>query len=322
MHPVLFEIPGIGFPIRSFGVLVAGGIFLSIWVWGKLLARHGDDPERDPVRGSQIALWVIVGVLVGARLMYVGVEVSRYLGAHLEQAQIAWLDARGSDILAPLEPEKIEAARAVAVGHDFVRDPLRILFLWQGGLVMYGGLLGGILFGALAAKHHGLRLWNAFDTALVSSFLGLAVGRWGCLLVGDDYGKVVPDAWRHLPFPITLRVPPAEWLAAHKESLFDHELAGQLIWCTQVWMSVNALLIAFIGWLLLRRRRRYGTPGLAMLVIYAMTRATIEAFRGDSIRGLWFGGTVSTSQIVSLAVGLFALVLLVRRPGRLAPGGA
>ena len=319
MHPVLFEIPGIGFPIRSFGVLVAVGIFLAIWVWGKLLARYGDEPAKDPARGSQVALWVIIGVLAGARLMYVGVEVSRYLDADLSEAQVAWLDARATDTLSPLGPEEREAARAVAVGHDFLRDPVRILFLWQGGLVMYGGLLGGILLGALSAKHHGLVLWNAFDTALVPSFIGLAIGRWGCLLVGDDYGRIVPEAYRDLPFPITLRVPSAEWLDAHRESLFDRALADQVIWCTQVWMSVNALVIALVGWLLLRRRKRYGTPGLVMLVIYACTRSAIEAFRGDEIRGLWFGGAMSTSQLVSIAIGIVALVLLVRRPGQLTP---
>ncbi len=319
MHPVLFEIPGIGFPIRSFGVLVAAGIFLAIWVWGKLLARHGDDREKDPLRGSQVALWVIIGVLVGARLMYVTVEASRYWSADLSPAQVAWLDDRASDALPALSPEERETALAVAVGHDFLHDPMRILFLWQGGLVMYGGLFGGILFGAWSAKRRGLDVWNAFDTALVPSFLGLAVGRWGCLLVGDDYGKVVPEAWKHLSFPITIQVPPAEWLEAHSESLFDRELAGQVIWATQVWMSVNGLLIALVGWLLLRRRRRYGVAGAVMLLIYAVTRSTIEAFRGDSIRGLWFAGTVSTSQLVSIGVGIVAILLLVLRPGKLAP---
>ncbi len=322
MHPVLFEIPGIGFPIRSFGVLAAAGIFLGIYLWGRLLARYGDDPGKDPARGSQAALWIVIGVFVGARLMYVGVETARYLHADVTPAMERWLEERRSATAPPLPVEERETARDVAVGYDFLHDPIRILFLWQGGLVMYGGLIGGILAGAWSARRHGLDLWNSFDTALIASFVGLAVGRWGCLLVGDDYGKVAPERWQHLPFPITIRVPSLEWLNAHPESLFDHELAGKVLWATQVWMSVNALLVALVGWIVLRRRQRYGTAGAVMLILYAITRFGIEMFRGDSIRGIWFDGALSTSQIVSIGIGFAGLVLLVLRPGRrLVPGG-
>ena len=79
MHPVLFKVPGTDFPVRTFGALVAAGILLGLWVWGKLLARYGEDPKQDPQRASQLALLLVIGIIVGARLFYVGVEVTRYL---------------------------------------------------------------------------------------------------------------------------------------------------------------------------------------------------------------------------------------------------
>jgi prolipoprotein diacylglyceryltransferase len=323
MHPVLFRIPGLDFPLRTFGALVACGILFGIWVWGRLLARYGDDPRQDPQRGSQVALWLVVGILAGARLFYVGVEVTRYLAADLGDAQEAYLDGeeRGT---ATLSEEEKEGASRVAVGHGFLHDPFKVLLIWQGGLVMYGGLVGGILCGLYAAMKHGLQPWNGLDTGLLCGFIGLVLGRVGCLFVGDDYGSVVPAAWEeswrpiHLANggeigPLTIRVPRLEWLEQNRESLFDHDLAGKVLWATQPWMSLNALLIALLGWVWLKRRRHYGVPAALMLVQYAVCRFAIEAFRGDEVRGLWFGGRVSTSQLVSVLILAAALWLYFRR---------
>ncbi|MEW6073201.1 MAG: prolipoprotein diacylglyceryl transferase family protein [Planctomycetota bacterium] len=328
MHPVLFEIPFLHFPLRSFGVLVAAGFLLGIWVWGRLLARYGEDPERDPERGSQVAIWVLVGVLGGARLMYVAVEAGKYLRAEVTPAMESYLAARDRataalDLQAE-HAEEVAAAREIAVGRDFLRDPLRILFLWEGGLVMYGGLFGGVLLGMWAARRRGLDPRNALDTGLVAGFLGQAVGRWGCLLVGDDYGSVVPERFQDLPFPLTIRVPSLEWLEAHPQSLFDHSLAGQVLWATQPWMSLNALLVALVAWLVLRRRRRYGEVGAVVLVQYSIVRFVIEIFRGDTVRGTWLGGVFSTSQLIAIPAALAGIWLLVRFRRRRDPvaGGA
>ena len=319
MHPILFEIPGLGFPIRSFGVLVACGIFLGIWLWGRLLTKYGDDPVEDPLRASQVAVWVVIGILVGARAMYVTVESARYLGADVSEAMESYLgsDDRGSAAaqLALSDPEALDAARKVAVGHDFLADPVKMLLIWEGGLVMYGGLIGAMLFGIWSSRKHGLSIWNAVDTCLVAGFFGLAVGRWGCLLVGDDHGSLVPEAYATLPFPITVTVPGAEWLASHPHSLFPRDLAGEVLWGTQIWMSVNAVLVGLVGWSVLRHRSWVGQATGVMLIHYAITRFTIEAFRGDEIRGLWFGGVVSTSQLVSIVGLLIGVALLVMRPG-------
>ena len=317
VYPVLFEIPGLGFPIRSFGVLVAAGIFLAIWLWGKLLERYGDDPEQDPVRGSQVALWIVVGVLAGARLMYVTVEVGRYATTDVSADMERYLAANDRNaVVETMEFEEVEAARRVLVGYEFLHDPFRVLMIWQGGLVMYGGLIGGILLGVWSSRKHGLVVWNAFDTALVASFVGLSIGRWGCLLVGDDHGASVPDAWIDASFPIVIHVPPVEWLIENPQSLFPRELGGDVLWATQVWMSLNALMIALVGWMLLKRRKRYGTVGAWLLIYYSITRFVIENFRGDEVRGLWFGGLLSTSQLVSFFGLAAGIALLAWKPGR------
>jgi phosphatidylglycerol:prolipoprotein diacylglycerol transferase len=249
------------------------GLWLAVRL-GRLAARYGHDPKGDPQRYASITSWIVIGVILGARLMYVVVET-----------------LQGSQ-----------------VGQGFLEDPLSIFYVWQGGLVMYGGMLGAIGFGMFRAWQLGVAPVHALDLGLVAGFVGQAIGRVGCLLVGDDHGKVVPEGWSWLPFPITLRVPDP----LPEESLFGLQNAGLQLWATQPLMSLKALLVAFIGWRMLKHRKYAGQVSLVVLLSYSVLRFGVEMLRGDSVRGLWFGNSISTSQLVSLVVGTFALVMLWR----------
>lgn len=284
MHPVLFEIGG--FKLRSFGVMVAIGFLVaSQWLWPRLLRRHGLEPEKDALRCQAVAFWILVGVLLGGRAMYVIVEVARHLSG---------------------------ATGARSFGAEVLEQPLKAFAIWEGGMAMYGGFAGAVLLGVWSAKKQGLDVANGLDTGLTAGFLGQAIGRVGCLLVGDDYGRIVPSGWRDVPFPITLHVPDAAWLAANPESLFDDELAGQVLWATQPWMSAKALLLLALGLWLLPRRRYRGQVALALVGGYGLLRFAIEFLRGDAVRGLWFDGALSSSQLISIPLVLTSAVLLWR----------
>jgi phosphatidylglycerol:prolipoprotein diacylglycerol transferase len=273
-------------PVRSFGVLVALGFLLAAqWMWPRLLARYGADPERDPDRGLQVALWVLVGMLVGGRLMFAAVEVVKV--------------ALGGE-------------SASAVGTALLARPWEALYVWNGGLVMYGGLAGALLFGALGARRAGLALGPALDTGLTAGFLGQAVGRIGCLFVGDDHGAPVPDFAQSWPFPLTLRAPSLEFIARER-SLFDPSVAGQVVWATQTWMSLGALALYFAGLRWLEQRRPPGEVALRLLLTYALWRFVLEFFRGDALRGTYFGGALSTSQLISIPLAVFGATALFRR---------
>jgi phosphatidylglycerol:prolipoprotein diacylglycerol transferase len=278
VHPILFTIPGLDFPIRSFGLMLAVGFLVGSWLLGKLAARYGDDPQGDPERFSRVTFWILIGVVLGARLLYILVEIGQ-----------------GSE-----------------VGHEFTSMPWKVLAVWEGGLVMYGGMFGACALGMWAAKRETMRVWHALDLGLVAGMVGLAIGRVGCFLVGDDYGKVVPESCKDLPWPITLHVPQK----LPPGSLFGQENAGKVLWATENWMSLKALLIAFVGWQLLKRRRYGGQVALVVVLLYALLRGTIEFFRGDTIRGLWFGGVISTSQIISIVMAVLCTALLLKNRGR------
>ncbi len=279
MHPILFTIPGVGIPLRSFGLMVVLGFLVGSHFMTRWGTRGSLDPEREGPGYQAIPVWVMIGVVLGARLMYVIVEV----------------------------------AGGTAVGQGFTSDPLSILFVWQGGLVMYGGAFGGLAGGWLCCRKYGIPIPHATDLGLVAGILGLSIGRIGCLLVGDDFGRVAAEAHQSLPFPIVLRVP--EILP--EGSLFGAENAGKVLYATQPWMTLNALALVLIGRFLLLPRRRYtGQVAAQMLLLYSIGRYTIESYRGDSIRGLWFDDTFSTSQLVSIVVFVACIVFLFVNRGR------
>ncbi|MCB9916466.1 MAG: prolipoprotein diacylglyceryl transferase [Planctomycetes bacterium] len=282
MHPYLFSLPvpwsDEPFHLRSFGVLVALGFLFGAHLLQRLAARYSDDPEGEQERWSQIVMWILFGVFGGARLMYVIVEV-----------------LRGSE-----------------TGHGYLARPWTMLFFWEGGLVMYGGLAGGIAAGVYKARKVGVRWLHGLDLAMIGTFFAQAIGRVGCLMVGDDYGSVVPERFRDLPFPVVVHVPDP----LPPGSLFGPENAGQVLWATQPWMSLNALLLGFVALWLLKRRRYEGQVLWWTIALYAVGRFTIEVFRGDAIRGKWFDDAISTSQLISIVAGLIAVAMLVKNRGR------
>ena len=275
-------------PVRSFGVLVALGFLMAAQlVWPRLLRSYGSDPDRDPDRGLQVALWILVGLLLGGRLMFAAVEVGKVLLAGSEASE---------------------------VGTALLARPWEAFYVWNGGLVMYGGLAGALLFGMWGARRAGLLIGHGLDTGLTAGFLGQAVGRIGCLFVGDDHGSVVPAFAENWPFPLTLHAPSLEFIAS-KQSLFSPAVAGQVVWATQTWMSLGALALYFCGLRWLERRRYPGQVALQLLFTYALWRFTLEFFRGDAVRGLYFGGALSTSQLLSVPLAAVAGIALLRRRG-------
>ncbi len=65
----------------------------------------------------------------------------------------------------------------------------------RGGITFYGGLIGAILVGAWGCRRHGVPVKIFMDCCAVSTAVGQAMGRVGCFLVGDDYGKVTDVPW-------------------------------------------------------------------------------------------------------------------------------
>jgi phosphatidylglycerol:prolipoprotein diacylglycerol transferase len=195
-----------------------------------------------------------------------------------------------------------------------------VLFIWKGGLVFYGGFLGAVAAGLWRLPRLGMDLWNTADYALAAGWVGLGIGRIGCLLVGDDYGRLAPEG---TPFPIAIRVPDP----IPPEAQWDPASAGRLVYATQLYLSANGFLLGALGRFLLPRRRFPGQVVWTTTAVYCVTRSLIETFRGDDVaRGVLrlpgafsFTGGLSTSQAISIPLFALSLIMLRRLRARGAP---
>lgn len=178
---------------------------------------------------------------------------------------------------------------------------LSLDFLRSGG-VWYGGLLGAVVAGYFLMKRYNLPWWKTADACAPGIAIGNFFGRQGCFAAGCCWGK-----------PTTL-----PWGVQFTEQ--GHQITGVPIDAhlhpTQLYESFAMLLVfGFLFWL--HKRKRFdGQVILAYALLYSIIRFAIEFVRDDP-RGDVFGLTsltgLSTSQIISLVIAIWALILVIRR---------
>lgn len=155
MHPIAFHLGNL--PVHWYGVMLAAGFYAGLWTAGRRCRRDGLSAEKL----MDLAPWLIIGAIVGARTLY----VTTY-----------WKES-------------------------FAGESWTEIFMIQhGGLVYYGGLIGAVLGGGIFIRWKKLPLWKTADALAPSIALGYVFGRIGCLLNGCCYGRVCEAPWAvHYP---------------------------------------------------------------------------------------------------------------------------
>jgi prolipoprotein diacylglyceryl transferase len=193
---------------------------------------------------------------------------------------------------------------------EFAENPLRFLKLWEGGLVAYGGMIGGFLASWYNCWRRKIPLLQWADASAPSVILGTAITRVGCLLFGCDYGKRSDVAWA-IEFP---RGRPAWEDHLRNRWIEDGASASLPVHPTQVYEMLAGLFL-FAAAMVARKFRRFsGMPFLVWVIGYGILRPIIEMYRDDDQRGAV--GPLSTSQfigIVATVLGMGLLIALVRR---------
>lgn len=151
----------VGLPIRGYGVMLLLGIVAAVSLALNRAKRYGIGEAV--IFG--IAPWAIIGGIVGARLFYV-----------------------------------IEYRDSFFYG-DFISSLKRVVNFTEGGLVVYGSFIGGFVAGGYHVVRNRLPLLRLGDVVVPTMFIGLALGRFGCLLNGCCYGGACEDNWSALRFP-------------------------------------------------------------------------------------------------------------------------
>lgn len=183
--------------------------------------------------------------------------------------------------------------------HYYLDHPMEIL----GTIRSAGVLMGGILFGALAfilaVRHHRLPLFTLGDAIAAPLALAQAIGRLGCYSAGCCWG-VPSDGWCAVRFTSTV---------AHDQT--GVPLDTPLVPTQLIEFVFDLALAGLLTWMWRRRRKPAGTVFWVYLGLYSAGRALIEHWRGDAVRGLWLGASVSTSQLfaaIGIAIAVFFLV--------------
>jgi phosphatidylglycerol:prolipoprotein diacylglycerol transferase len=322
MHPT-FHLGPLDFP-AYFTLLTIGYMLATLLAWRESWKIEGVDPNKF----LDLAIVLLIAGLLGARLLHVIADGHfwDYVNLCIDPMETTGRTLRsGRECTADVQcvDAKIGEFCNLAKGtcHQ-ARDCLRAVKIWYGGLAFYGGLFLAIPAGVWYIRRHRDRLtfWKVADLAGFGIALGLVFGRLGCWLAGCCFGGVATDphgvvfprfspAWdRHVELDLITR-------AAH-----DH----LPVWPTQLWHVAANLSIFLITYVWFKKWRRYdGQVFWLFMVLYAVSRFILEFWRDDH-RGIWLGGTLSTSQILGIPVILAAVFImrrLARAPRQAPPAG-
>jgi phosphatidylglycerol:prolipoprotein diacylglycerol transferase len=192
---------------------------------------------------------------------------------------------------------------------SYVAHPAELLGVVRSAGVLMGGVLLGALVFLLYGRRHALPVLRLGDAIAAPLALGQAIGRVGCFAAGCCWGTVCDP---RNPLAVTFTDP-----AAHDQT--GVPLGSPLV-ATQLLHAANDLGLALVlTWLWRRPIGPAGTTFWIYLLLYSATRAILEFWRGDSQRGLWFHGAVSTSQLFAIAGIVIATAMLARSVRRLRP---
>ena len=175
----------------------------------------------------------------------------------------------------------------------FLRDPVEILKIWNGGLVFYGGSIAALVTGVIFLKIKNIPVWKTADIMAPSIALAHFFGRIGCFFAGCCYGKYCDLSWA-----VTFN---------HSDSLAP---TGIPLHPTQLYSALNNLTIFFLLWFFRKRKKYDGQIFWMYVLLYGITRSVIETFRGD-FRGDYIFGNLSVSQVIGGVMAVLSVVMLL-----------
>jgi len=174
---------------------------------------------------------------------------------------------------------------------QFIKNPISIFYVWNGGLGIYGGMIGGLLAGALMAKFRKLSVPAVLDLASLGFLIGQSIGRWGNFVNQEAFGTGTSLPWRMISENTDL----VSAGGVHPCFLYE-----------SLWCLLGFLLLHIVS----RKYRRYdGQVFLLYLLWYGAGRFFIEGLRTDSL--ITPVVPLRVSQVVAAAAVVTSIVLLI-----------
>ncbi len=253
--------------IRFYALLLISGMVVGAYIAARRAPRFGLEPKHiwDGLT------WAVLPGLIGARIYH---------------------------ILTPSPASGLTT-------QYYLENPLQMLAIWNGGLGIYGGIVGGIIGIWLYARRHKQPLLRWLDLVAPSMAIGQAIGRWGNFVNQELYGAPSDLPWAIYIDP-TNRLPGyAEFERFHPLFLYE-----------SLWMLGTALILISLAQRF-HAQGRHGDLTLLYIVSYAVIRFLLDFLRLDS-HGIQGIPALTTAQIVSLVAMSVAAGLLIFKNRRAA----
>ena len=209
------------------------------------------------------------------------------------------------DLMIWLIPISIVSARLYYVLfrlEDYIGHPASIIAVWEGGLAIYGGVIGGVITALLVCRHKKIPVPAMLDLCIFGLLIGQIIGRWGNFMNREAFGAETTVFCR-----MGLTDPNGNTIYVHPTFLYESlwNLAG---------------LIFLIVWTKKGKRKYDGQCFLLYLFWYGLGRAWIEGLRTDS---LYIGSTgIRVSQLLSIVLVIVSSVVLLIQSRRAHPAEA
>ncbi len=171
---------------------------------------------------------------------------------------------------------------------DYVDDPISILYIWEGGLAIYGGVIGAVIGVIVLCAIKKIKLSSLLDLVALGFLIGQCIGRWGNFFNREAFGEAT-DTFLRMGL-LNSYTGQVEYY--HPTFLYE-----------SVWN-----LVGFIGLHLLSKKRKYdGQIALGYMAWYGLGRALIEGLRTDSL----YLGSFRVSQLLAAVSFVVAVAVLL-----------
>ncbi len=178
----------------------------------------------------------------------------------------------------------------------YIERPDQIIAVWNGGLAIHGGIIGGFLTVMWFVKKHSLDFWKFADLASLAAILGQAIGRWGNFFNQELFGKPTDLPWK-------IFVSPENRPEIYTNVAYFHP--------TFLYESLLNFVLFFILYFLYKTRKvSDGSIFLFYLIGYSIIRFSLEFIRIDPTPQF---GAVRLPQMASIILIILAVGVVFKR---------
>ncbi|MBP9989468.1 MAG: prolipoprotein diacylglyceryl transferase, partial [Ruminococcus sp.] len=165
---------------------------------------------------------------------------------------------------------------------DLYKDnPIDLVKIWEGGLAIYGGIIGGLAAAFIVCKARKMNFWNLLDMASMSLLIGQGIGRWGNFANQEAFGTNTDLPWG------MWSTKTASYIMDNMAELQQNGIVmdpNKAVHPTFLYESISCLLGFVVLYIITRKARKFsGQIFLCYGVWYGIERAVVEGFRTDSL---------------------------------------